>query len=236
MAGDAHGTVDGKCVVRLRPAGLGRLSVDHDAFDPTQAGVSKRCPSTRGHRRRHGQPQGRLLSTRPGRPPRSGHPAGRCLPHLVRPGVGRGRRVPGAVRVLLRRQVAAQCARATQPALSPRRELVRLVRRLLPALVVVLAASAVLTILIQPQTRWEAFADQSLASLGYYQNWELRLDGVELPEGRRGGQSAAAHLVDVGAGPVLPRVPAGGVRRQPRCCAARWASGCGSSSWFCSAR
>ncbi len=57
--------------------------------------------------------------------------------------------------------------------LSPRREVVRLLRRLLPALVVVLAASAVLTILIQPQTRWETFADQSLASLGYYQNWEL---------------------------------------------------------------
>ncbi|HEY5840389.1 MAG TPA: acyltransferase, partial [Mycobacterium sp.] len=64
-------------------------------------------------------------------------------------------------------------ALSDQPALSPRRELVRLVRRLLPALVVVLAASAVLTILIQPQTRWEAFADQSLASLGYYQNWQL---------------------------------------------------------------
>ena len=45
--------------------------------------------------------------------------------------------------------------------------------RLLPALVVVLAAAAVLTILIQPETRWETFADQSLASLGYYQNWEL---------------------------------------------------------------
>ncbi|CAN5478682.1 acyltransferase family protein [soil metagenome] len=57
--------------------------------------------------------------------------------------------------------------------LSPTREVLRLVRRLLPALVVVLAASAVLTILIQPETRWEAFADQSLASLGYYQNWEL---------------------------------------------------------------
>ena len=55
--------------------------------------------------------------------------------------------------------------------LSPVPEVVRLVRRLLPALVVVLAASAVLTILIQPQTRWETFADQSLASLGYYQNW-----------------------------------------------------------------
>ncbi len=50
---------------------------------------------------------------------------------------------------------------------SPMPEIARLVRRLLPALVLVLAASAVLTILIQPQTRWETFADQSLASLGY---------------------------------------------------------------------
>ncbi|WAJ47385.1 acyltransferase family protein [Mycobacterium sp. Aquia_216] len=57
--------------------------------------------------------------------------------------------------------------------LSPVAEVTRLVRRLVPALVVVLAACAVLTILVQPQTRWETFADQSLASLGYYQNWEL---------------------------------------------------------------
>src|ERR1700741_4226447 len=57
--------------------------------------------------------------------------------------------------------------------LSPVAEVTRLVRRLLPALVVVLAACAVLTILVQPETRWETFADQSLASLGYYQNWEL---------------------------------------------------------------
>lgn len=57
--------------------------------------------------------------------------------------------------------------------LSPITELIRLIRRLLPAMVVVLAACALLTILVQPQTRWEAFADQSLASLGYYQNWEL---------------------------------------------------------------
>jgi peptidoglycan/LPS O-acetylase OafA/YrhL len=57
--------------------------------------------------------------------------------------------------------------------LWPVPEATRLVRRLLPALVVVLAASAVLTILIQPETRWETFADQSLASLGYFQNWEL---------------------------------------------------------------
>ncbi|MEM6107809.1 acyltransferase family protein [Mycobacterium sp. 050272] len=57
--------------------------------------------------------------------------------------------------------------------LSPVAEITRLIRRLVPALVVVLAACAVLTILVQPQTRWETFADQSLASLGYYQNWEL---------------------------------------------------------------
>src|SRR6202171_3383105 len=57
--------------------------------------------------------------------------------------------------------------------LSPVPEVIRLVRRLLPALVVVLAASAVLTILVQPETRWETFADQSLASLGYFQNLEL---------------------------------------------------------------
>ncbi len=57
--------------------------------------------------------------------------------------------------------------------LSPWPQIARLGRRLLPALIVVLAAAMVLTILIQPQTRWETFADQTLASLGYYQNWEL---------------------------------------------------------------
>src|ERR1700754_2289534 len=64
---------------------------------------------------------------------------------------------------------------ALKPAssLAPLPEVVRLVRRLLPALVVVLAGCAVLTILVQPETRWETYADQSLASLGYYQNWEL---------------------------------------------------------------
>jgi peptidoglycan/LPS O-acetylase OafA/YrhL len=57
--------------------------------------------------------------------------------------------------------------------LSPTPEIKRLVRRLLPALIVVLAACTLLTILVQPETRWETFADQSIASLGYYQNWEL---------------------------------------------------------------
>ena len=58
-------------------------------------------------------------------------------------------------------------------ALSPKPHIRRLVRRLLPALIVVLAAAMLLTILVQPQTRWETLADQTLASLGYYQNWEL---------------------------------------------------------------
>ncbi|WP_326548274.1 acyltransferase family protein [Mycolicibacterium sp. ND9-15] len=68
----------------------------------------------------------------------------------------------------LLRQAAGE--RPTEPLL---RALIRLARRLLPALVVVLAASAVLTVLVQPQTRWEAFADQSVASLFYWQNWYL---------------------------------------------------------------
>src|SRR6202008_1616460 len=57
--------------------------------------------------------------------------------------------------------------------LAPVPEVIRLVRRLLPALVGVLAGCGLLTVLVQPETRGETFADQSLASLGYYQNWEL---------------------------------------------------------------
>jgi peptidoglycan/LPS O-acetylase OafA/YrhL len=64
-------------------------------------------------------------------------------------------------------------ALAPGASLSPWPTIKRLARRLLPALVVVLAAAAVLTVLVQPETRWETFADQSLASLGYFQNWEL---------------------------------------------------------------
>ncbi|MDH6246195.1 acyltransferase family protein [Mycobacterium sp. OTB74] len=64
-------------------------------------------------------------------------------------------------------------ALAPEASLAPGPELRRLARRLLPALVVVLAGAGALTVAIQPITRWETFADQSLASLGYYQNWEL---------------------------------------------------------------
>ena len=46
-------------------------------------------------------------------------------------------------------------------------------RRVIPALILVLAVSAGLTLTLQPQTRWEAFAEQTLANLGWYQNWLL---------------------------------------------------------------
>ena len=54
----------------------------------------------------------------------------------------------------LLRQAAGEQSDGSLP-----RAIVRLVRRLAPALVVVLAASAVLTVLVQPQTRWGAFAE-----------------------------------------------------------------------------
>ena len=59
---------------------------------------------------------------------------------------------------------------------------------------------------------------------------------VGLPARRRGGQSAAAHLVDVGAGPVLHRVPGADLRVRLRVPRASSASTCGSRSSCCSAR
>ncbi|MCF6386551.1 acyltransferase [Mycobacterium sp. MBM] len=46
-------------------------------------------------------------------------------------------------------------------------------RRVIPAVVMTLAAGAGLTLAVQPQTRWEAYAEQTLATLGVYQNWLL---------------------------------------------------------------
>ncbi len=52
-------------------------------------------------------------------------------------------------------------------------ELGRAARWLVPPLVLVVVVCSVLTTFVQPQTRWEAFADQTLAGLGFYQNWQL---------------------------------------------------------------
>lgn len=68
--------------------------------------------------------------------------------------------------------VRAVTAAANQSA-WPLEQLRRLALRLVPALVVVLASCAALTVLIQPSTRWESFADQSLACLGFFQNLHL---------------------------------------------------------------
>ncbi|MDV8001813.1 acyltransferase family protein [Rhodococcus sp. IEGM 1408] len=59
--------------------------------------------------------------------------------------------------------------------LNPLPHLKRLVRRLYPALVVTVAATVVGTVLIKPPTQWSAIFEQTVASLLYYQNWELAL-------------------------------------------------------------
>ncbi|MGX1809977.1 acyltransferase family protein [Nocardia sp. NPDC055321] len=51
----------------------------------------------------------------------------------------------------------------------------RTLRRLLPAMVVVLAAVVIATVALLPHTRWSDIGAQTLASLGYYQNWYLAL-------------------------------------------------------------
>ncbi len=52
----------------------------------------------------------------------------------------------------------------------------RLARRLGPALVVVLAATAALVALVQPATWWRPFARQVLASVAQVENWYLALE------------------------------------------------------------
>ncbi|WP_416382616.1 acyltransferase family protein [Nocardia beijingensis] len=51
----------------------------------------------------------------------------------------------------------------------------RTVRRLLPAMVVVLAAVVAATVLMRPYTQWSELSAQTLASLLYFQNWRLAL-------------------------------------------------------------
>lgn len=53
----------------------------------------------------------------------------------------------------------------------------RLARRLVPALAVVLAAVVVAAVAWLPRTRWSDLSAETLASLGYVQNWRLALAG-----------------------------------------------------------
>ena len=122
--------------------------------------------------RRDGDPEIRLLPPRSRRPSRRRDRARRRLPRLVRPGFRWCRRLPGAVGLLLRRSLL-RTALNPESSLSPGRRSSGWCAGCCPHWSWCLPPSAVLTILVQPETRWETFADQSLASLGYYQNWEL---------------------------------------------------------------
>jgi peptidoglycan/LPS O-acetylase OafA/YrhL len=68
---------------------------------------------------------------------------------------------------------------ATTGSLSLRRFWARRVRRLLPAALLVLALSAVATVLLLPATVWGLTARQIAASALYVQNWALASDAVD---------------------------------------------------------
>ncbi|MFC9432182.1 acyltransferase family protein [Nocardia sp. NPDC057030] len=51
----------------------------------------------------------------------------------------------------------------------------RTARRLIPAMAVVLAAIVAATVILRPYTQWSDVAAQTLASMFYYQNWQLAL-------------------------------------------------------------
>ena len=152
---------------------FGRLSVDHDFPRPSPAGAAHRSgsPPTRHDRGQGARASGFYRHDLDGL-------RGVAIALVAVFHIWFGR-VSGGVDVFLALSGFFFGGRLLRTAMTPGAslwpvpEVTRLVRRLLPALVVVLAASAVLTILIQPETRWETFADQSLASLGYFQNWEL---------------------------------------------------------------
>lgn len=56
---------------------------------------------------------------------------------------------------------------------NPWQRLTRLARRLLPAMIAVLAAIMVLTVLIISDLRWSSLGEEVVASALYYQNWHL---------------------------------------------------------------
>jgi len=55
----------------------------------------------------------------------------------------------------------------------------RRIRRLLPAAFLVLAVTAIASLLLAPQTRWAATAGQTIASALYVQNWVLAANSVD---------------------------------------------------------
>ncbi len=81
---------------------------------------------------------------------------------------------------LLRHAINAQKpAVSFRSTLNPWPRLSRLLRRLLPALITMLLAVTVLTVLILPQTRWVNVGREVIASALYYQNWYLAFNSQD---------------------------------------------------------
>lgn len=81
---------------------------------------------------------------------------------------------------LLRHAIAAQAPHVNPwRAANPWPRFTRLARRLLPALLTVLIAASVLTLLVLPQTRWLTVGREVMASALYYQNWHLALNSQD---------------------------------------------------------
>ena len=157
-------------------------------------------------RQHRGTAQVRFLPTRSRRPARHRDRPRRGVSRLVRPGFRWCRRLPGAVGVLLRRSSAAHRADAGRvavagsrgdPAGSPAAARARRRARRFGGADNPDPAGNALGDVCRP----EPGQPRLLPELGAGEH------RVGLSSRRRGGQSAAAHLVDVGAGPVLHRVP-----------------------------
>lgn len=81
---------------------------------------------------------------------------------------------------LLKHVLATQPASSTwTAALNPWPRFWRLVRRLLPALLLVLAFCAAMIALIMPSTRWGPLGAELQASALYYQNWHLAFESQD---------------------------------------------------------
>lgn len=81
---------------------------------------------------------------------------------------------------LLKHTIATQPASVSwSTAINPWPRFWRLARRLLPALLVVLAVITALIALIMPKTRWGPLGSEVQASALYYQNWHLAFDSQD---------------------------------------------------------
>lgn len=89
------------------------------------------------------------------------------------------RRVSGGVDVFLVLSGFFFTGLVLRHADSPRAVVTRTLRRLYPALVVVVAATCVAAVAVLPYTEWDSMAAQAISSLLYVQNWKLALDSAD---------------------------------------------------------